>query len=194
MKSHSINNDYEFINGWYVDDPTVCEFLIDFFEASDRQLPGRVLTGVDKSVKDSIDLTIAVDYKDPVYQRYLDQLIPVVEEYIVRYPMCNRYSPWGIVEDIRIQKYHPGGGFHQWHTERVSARQLDTSRHLAFMTYLNTVEDAGETEWYHQKLKIKPDKGLTVIWPTDWTYTHRGIPSYTETKYIMTGWFNFMDQ
>jgi len=32
---------------------------------------------------------------------------------------------------------------------------------------------------------------LTLIWPTDWTFTHRGVPSLTEEKYIVTGWFNF---
>jgi len=59
------------------------------------------------------------------------------------------------------------------------------------MTYLNTVEDGGETEFFHQQRSISPQKGLTVIWPADWTHTHRGVPSPTETKYIITGWFNF---
>ena len=60
------------------------------------------------------------------------------------------------------------------------------------MTYLNDVTEGGETEWYYQKLKIKPKKGLTVIWPADWTYQHRGIPSKTHHKYIITGWFSFI--
>ena len=45
------------------------------------------------------------------------------------------------------------------------------------MTYLNDVNDYGETEFYYQKLKIKPEKGKTVIWCADWTHTHRGISS-----------------
>ena len=48
------------------------------------------------------------------------------------------------------------------------------------MTYLNDVTDAGETEWYHQRLKIQPQKGLTIIWPCDWTHTHRVVPSPTQ--------------
>ena len=59
------------------------------------------------------------------------------------------------------------------------------------MTYLNDVTHKGETEFFHQKIKIKPEKGLTLIWPTDWTFTHRGIPSPTEEKYIVTGWFEY---
>ena len=56
------------------------------------------------------------------------------------------------------------------------------------MTYLNDVEDGG-TEFYYQKLKTKAKKGLTLIWPTDFTHTHRGIVSKTKEKYIVTGWF-----
>jgi hypothetical protein len=59
------------------------------------------------------------------------------------------------------------------------------------MTYLNDVDDGGETFFYYQDLKIKPKKGLTLIWPVDWTHTHCGIVSPTQTKYIVTGWISF---
>jgi hypothetical protein len=59
------------------------------------------------------------------------------------------------------------------------------------MTYLNDVNDGGETHFYHQELKVQPRKGLTLIWPADWTYTHRGIASPTEDKYIVTGWYSY---
>ena len=62
---------------------------------------------------------------------------------------------------------------------------------MVFMTYLNDVTDGGETEFYHQQLKIKPKKGLTVIWPAGYTHVHRGITSNTETKYIATGWYGY---
>ena len=45
------------------------------------------------------------------------------------------------------------------------------------MTYLNDVSDGGETEFYYQKLKVKPETGLTLIWGSDWTFTHKGITS-----------------
>ena len=61
------------------------------------------------------------------------------------------------------------------------------------MTFLNDINDGGETEWFYQKIKVKPEKGLTLIWPTDWTYTHRGLVSKTETKYIITGWYDFYE-
>ena len=62
------------------------------------------------------------------------------------------------------------------------------------MTYLNDVTDGGETEFYFQKLKIKPVKGKMVLWPTDFTHLHRGITSPTQEKYIATGWYNFWSE
>jgi len=59
------------------------------------------------------------------------------------------------------------------------------------MTYLNDVDDAGQTEFFYQQVKIKPIKGLTLFWPADWTHTHRGVTSLTQTKYITTGWYSF---
>jgi hypothetical protein len=54
------------------------------------------------------------------------------------------------------------------------------------------VTDQGETEFYHQNIKIKPEKGLTIIWPADWTFTHRGLPSLTQEKFVVTGWFSYV--
>ena len=59
------------------------------------------------------------------------------------------------------------------------------------MTYLNDVENEGGTEFPNQNIIIKPQKGKTLIWPADWTYSHKGIVAPTEDKYIITGWFDY---
>ena len=41
---------------------------------------------------------------------------------------------------------------------------------------------------------INAVKGKTVIWPSDWPWTHKGIISPTQEKYIVTGWYNFNSQ
>jgi hypothetical protein len=61
------------------------------------------------------------------------------------------------------------------------------------MTYLNDVPRGGETEFLYQGIKVEPKKGLTLIWPADWTHTHRGLPAPTD-KYIITGWLNFFPE
>lgn len=194
MKSHSINDFDNFIAGWTIDNTQLCDELIDYFEKSDKKKTGKLGRGeIDKKRKNSTDLSLSPypDDLDDAPKKYLKVLLKVINEYKKLYIYCDKQKEeWGIREPFNIQRYFPNEGFYQWHSERGGLAKAD--RHLVFMTYLNDVVDGGETEWYHQKMKIKPEKGLTVIWPTDWTYTHRGLTSPTQTKYIATGWFNFL--
>ena len=59
------------------------------------------------------------------------------------------------------------------------------------MTYLNNVEDGG-TIFKYQNIKTKAKKGLTLIWPSDFTHTHKGEISNKKHKYILTGWLGFI--
>ena len=100
-------------------------------------------------------------------------------------------SPWGLSSTTNYQYYPPGGGYKIYHTERNGRMEPGASRHLVFMTYLNDVTDEGGTQFFHQNVTIQPKKGLTLVWPSDWTFMHRGVSSPTQEKRIMTGWFNF---
>ena len=91
-------------------------------------------------------------------------------------------------EHFNLQWYKPGGGFKKWHCERCGVH--DSDRHLVFMTYLNDVPKGG-TKFLYQDLELPAKKGLTVIWPSDWTHTHKGVISKEHEKYIITGWFNY---
>lgn len=200
------NDSNNFIAGGYIDEK-VCDNLISYFEKSKYKEDGKVGRSpslsedlksdvfddkiLRESVKKSTDLGIQHINKDKEPIDYLNQLDKVLEIYKLKYKYCDELQGrWNIVENWNIQRYKPGEGFYKFHTERTG---IDDSRdrHLVFMTYLNDVTDGGETEFYHQDLKIKPKKGLTIIWPAGFTHVHRGITSNTETKYIATGWYGY---
>ncbi len=58
------------------------------------------------------------------------------------------------------------------HSERTAI--VNSFRVLAWMTYLNDVEDGGSTSFVHQDLEIQPERGKTLIWPAEWTHAHLG--------------------
>ena len=58
------------------------------------------------------------------------------------------------------------------------------------MPYLNDVPDGG-THFKYQELTAPAKKGLTLIWPTDFTHTHKGQITDKHEKYIITGWLGF---
>ena len=88
---------------------------------------------------------------------------------------------------IKIQKTEPAGGYHLWHVEKGAGFDY-RDRALVYIIYLNDIEDGGETEFLHQKIRVKPKKGRIVIWPSGFPYVHRGNPPLKENKYIITSW------
>lgn len=189
-----------FIRGYYLEDTSVCDKLIKYFkDHPEKHVPGETGnpegTGpiVNKELKDSTDIHFKTDDTQEVWLEYQAELVKCMDQYKKDLPRCESTAKWGVVEWTNLQYYAPGGGYKSWHSERVCHNGFIGSRHLVFMTYLNDVTDQGETEFEHQQIKVKPEKGLTLVWPADWTHYHRGIVSPTQEKYIITGWFNFLE-
>ena len=181
-----------FISGWFIDE-SICDGVIDFYQEDNYfpVTPGLSSSGqVNTNQKESLDKSISHITKDQRLVSYFDALSEVVKLYTEKYIWCDITESWSIVENVNIQWYAPNGGFKVYHFER-NGKLVSMNRHLTFMTYLNTVSDAGETEFYYQKLRVQPQKGLTLVWPVDWTHTHRGIPSPSQEKIIITGWYSF---
>jgi len=187
-----------FIKTQLLNNIAICDQLINYHKSSKNQFPGYSydstsnLNNVNTSIKDSTD--VLIDKNHVLEELYIKELSVVIEKYIEQYSYCSWSTSWGLLESIAIQQYAPGGGYKEWHCERASGKFPVSARHLVFMTYLNDVTDQGETEFWYQELKIKPVKGLTVIWPADWTHTHRGIPSPSQEKFIVTGWLSFVEE
>ena len=179
-----------FIGGWFIDEK-VCDNLINYFNNTNQKGPGEVynfgVPSVDKKIKESIDTRFLFDSNIQEWLNYKTELQKVLNLYLKKYPEANEVCKFSLVEGANMQYYKAGKGYYKWHAERDGL----STRHLVFMTYLNDLDDGG-TEFKYQKIKLPAKKGLTVIWPTDWTHTHRGIISKTQDKYIITGWFNYV--
>ena len=89
---------------------------------------------------------------------------------------------------LKLQKTVPGGGYHVWHCEQGT--EDGANRVAVYSLYLNTIEEAGETEFLYQKLRLPAKENTMVIWPAGYTHPHRGNAVYGDkAKYILTGWF-----
>jgi len=180
-----------FIHTFYLNDLSICDELITYFHNNNEyKNQGKVGKGeVKLDVKDSLDLKIYPSSTNKTIQNYYKNLQVGLTDYVYKFKMqdCKLHT----VEPMNIQHYKPGGGFKEWHFERDNANSGSVTRVLAFMTYLNDVKDGG-TEWYWQNVKTEAIKGLSVIWPTEFTHLHRGIVSHTQEKYIITGWINLI--
>ena len=185
-----------FMGGWQTDDKVIDEML-DYYKLNKEQsVPGRSWdpnlrdNAVKKDYKDSNDLYVSPRANYFPITNYFKLLSECTKRYTEKYEESNEHlASWSIMEDFNIQHYPIGGGFKEWHCERPNPGKLN--RILVFMTYLNSCD--GGTRFKNQGITIPATKGLTLIWPSDWTHIHKGIVSHTSEKYIVTGWFGFTD-
>jgi len=110
-------------------------------------------------------------------------------EYAEEYSSVKQHGEIDIL-NIKIQKTLPTQGYHIWHFETSGPRSMN--RIMAWMIYLNDVEDGGETEFLYQSMRVKPKQGTLVLWPAHFTHMHRGNPPLSGEKYIMTSWLEFI--
>ena len=185
FKEHTISNDL-FLKGWYIPEK-ICDGLVKYYNDNyNKTVLGKIGLGLDKNIKDSTDLSLGVNNTDSKILNYKEILQKLLDNYIKKFPELNMADHFNI-EDLNIQKYPKNGGFKIWHYERSSKKHSD--RTLVFMTYLNNV-DKGGTCFKYQDLITPAKKGLTLIWPPDFTHTHKGQIADKE-KIIITGWFKF---
>jgi hypothetical protein len=183
-----------FIGAWTIEPLSLCDELIAFFEAHpDNQAQGKIAGGLNTESKHSTDLTIRPrELQQPDHlpvRDYLDALFACYTDYLEQWPFLKGVMPGMEVSSFNIQRYQPGGHFLKLHSERTT---LATShRVLAWMTYLNDVEDGGSTEFVQQGIEVQPSRGKTLIWPAEWTHAHRANVLNSGAKYIITGWIHF---
>ena len=115
--------------------------------------------------------------------------IKYVDKVLLIGPNTNSFIKEIDIEPFNIGRYEPGGHFGVTHSERTSQSTLH--RFFAFMTYLNDVEEGGETLFNHFNIKIKPKRGKTLIWPAEWTHAHSGKIVKSGKKYIITGHMHY---
>ena len=171
-----------------------CREIINRFEADNRHHQGMTAGGVQKNVKNSLDLFVTDlnDWKD------IDDLFKdLIQHLIIQYSTHLKNSSNLIsftenkqipiapaltsnVRDVgyQIQKTNPDDGY-VWHSD------YEIGRILTFILYLNTVEE-GWTQFYNGD-QVSPQAGRCIMFPATWTYYHQGYPP-KQTKYIMTGW------
>ncbi len=183
MKKHLFEKNC-FIGGWYIN-PKICDEIIETFNKTnaptktkfrlDNRFHTRVRVGND-------------NFFHPFYN-YRAELQNCLEKYVEMYPELKDAGRFNVAPpNYNIQHYKKGEGFPDFHFERKGVDYRD--RLLVFMTYLNNVKDGG-TIFKYQDIIVPAKKGLTLIWPADFTHVHKSQITNKHEKYIVTGWYNY---
>ena len=169
-------------------DSKTCQEMIERFEKHpDQQYKGRIGQDAvpEPSIKRSVDLRISgrSDWLD--IDRQLQQslshglgLLAGLHPFF----SANRLNDTG----YNMQKTS-AGEFYHWHVDGGPGEF--SKRQLVAIWYLNSApENGGETEFFFQKLSVKPEQGMLLLFPPFWTHLHRGNMVGAGIKYIATTW------
>ena len=195
MKKINIDSQQtHFIGCWNLENVNLCNEIIAFFESNKNlQKQGVSGAGLNLDIKKTTDISISPNNlenpKFEIFNQYISELHQCFLDYQNQWPFLKSMFSKGDIPSFNVQKYLPGDHFARLHSERTSLSTLH--RLFAWMTYLNDVDDGGETNFNHYGIKIKPKIGKTLIWPSEWTHAHTGEILKSGTKYIVTGWIQF---
>ena len=167
-----------------------CDKLIDYFNKSPQaegMLSGRILDPTQKQSTELINSyftshEIVFRLISPTLQKYTDK-------YIEKYIPLKHVKKWGVDDEFTLKKFEgEDDGFKVWHTEHCISFP---KRILVWMFYLNDAQSG--TQFYNYP-KIESKKGRLVIWPAGWTHYHKGVIPNKGIKYIMSGWYSFINK
>jgi hypothetical protein len=122
-------------------------------------------------------------YNDPVFQNIHNQfhalLLATTRGYRQRFGVEENFWP----EDYNLLKYSDNQ-FYGKHYDGTS----HNSRALSAICYLNNDYEGGELEFVNFKIKIKPEPGMLILFPSSYAYSHIAHPIVSGTKYAIVTW------
>ena len=187
-----------FIGCWVLKNLDLCDELVEVFESNQNmQKPGVTAERkIQEEIKKSTDITIAPNElekeKFHSVSKYVQHLKICYLDYIEQWDFLKSSMPVMHIGPFNLQRYQKGDHFGALHAERT--RLSRAHRTFAWMTYLNDVLEGGETIFPMFGVSVKPVRGKTLLWPSEWTHAHLGKAVEKGNKYIITGWMHFPDE
>ena len=185
-----------FIGSWVIEPLLLCDELIDYFELQKgKQTQGITGGGLKLGTKSRVDISVSPNEiglpGNEVFNKYFHALFSCHKDYLSQWPFFGAIGKNLEIGRFNLGRYQSGDHFQGIHSERTNLSSLH--RVLVWMTYLNDVDEGGSTYFSHYDLEVQPRKGLTLIWPAEWTHAHKGNLINVGSKYIITGWMNFSE-
>jgi prolyl 4-hydroxylase len=96
-----------------------------------------------------------------LFKTYINSLYICYKDYLVQWLFLEGIGEKLEMGAFNFGRYQKGQHFQKIHAERAILDSLH--RVLVWMTYLNDVDEGGETYFSHYDINVQPKKGLTII-------------------------------
>lgn len=173
-------------------DTDFCESVIQKYELESFKSVATTIGGYSNVLQATeVNITNLDSWKEEDTHLFLrlNKSLDRYREYLKDNLMIDFTADMLIDSGYKIKRYSGNDGDHfNWHQDYCSDDSYGpgAARYLSYIWYLNSV-DGGETEFING-FQVKPETGKLLIFPSTWTYIHRGkTPPANTTKYICSG-------
>lgn len=174
-----------------------CEDLINYFEVMNtknmvwsRNTTFKTDRATSLNTPELPNMLLIDNFNSQIINEFNDIFWSTIwAKYVDKYSIINDMSQLAIT-GYKIQKTNPTEGYHVWHCENDSI--LHNRRVAVYVLYLNDIYEGGETEFLYQSIRVQPKVGTLVLFPASYTHVHRGNPPLKNSKYILTGWVEYV--
>lgn len=192
--SPEVMHDKDFIVVYRGLDADLCKAVIDLFDQDSSKWRGKIgrSDGIShqEETKNSWDLEISNEGEwQNLFQKIHPQIQACMTDYLARSPVLKSFPL--LATGYKIQMYPKNQGYFRWHADSLGRNARN--RVAAMVLYLNDVEQGGETEFFHQHIKVAPKAGYLVMFPAGWNYMHCGHVPESNDKYIISSFIKIND-
>lgn len=178
-------------------DISFCNTLIDIFNQKEYENKTQIsrISGdkENNNIRNSSYISVNCDlpkiYYNILSQKFKEafkQYLLHIKNYNINLQSINNDNLKIIESNISLSKYTKNNGFYTFHND-FNVDNQNGYRLLTFIWYINDVAIGGETEFI-DGTKILPKQGKLLMFPSTWTYAHRGNMPISSDKYIIVGW------
>lgn len=172
-----------------------CGELIDIIDSERYPVKDQMVNdnSKDKLIRSGCEVLLTHPDHNELKDNLVSSTISVLERYQIETRDSSKYikenfDPYKL-ENFRARKYPAGSGFFKTHSDITDYKSA--SRLLVILMYLNDVDEGGETEFPTLGIKIKPTKGLVVVFPPTFLFPHRANMPKSNHKYTCQTYLHY---
>ena len=117
------------------------------------------------------------DIHNQYYFLLLASTLPYAQRYNIQEPLHH--------ESYNMLKYNSGQEYKAHYDGGTR-----TARAISAICYLNDDYEGGEIEFPLHKIKIKPEAGMLILFPSNFAYQHIAHPVTSGSKYAIVTWIH----
>jgi len=114
-----------------------------------------------------------------IHNQFHILLLAATIPYADRYQLTENFYH----EDYNLLRYSTG---QEYKAHYDSGTRM--GRAISALVYLNDDYEGGEIEFINFKIKIKPQAGMMILFPSNYAYLHKSHPVISGTKYSLVTW------